>query len=69
MTMLKRASLPIQRNGNAINRAMKEVDCDELILGCTELSIVRKELKLEGCIDSLLVLAETAITTCGYQLK
>ena len=52
-----------------ISQAMSEVGCDVLILGCTELSIVRKELKLEGCIDSLLVLAETAITTCGYRLK
>ena len=54
---------------NAISHAMKEAGCDVLILGCTELSIVRKELKLEGCIDSLLVLAEAAITACGYRLK
>ena len=52
-----------------IHETMKEIGCDEIILGCTELSIVREELKLEGCIDSLLVLAETAIEQCGYKLK
>ena len=54
---------------NAISHAMKDRVAMLLILGCTELSIVRKELKLEGCIDSLLVLAEAAITACGYRLK
>ncbi len=52
-----------------IHEVMTEVGCDELILGCTELSIVRQELELEGCIDSLLVLAETAIERCGYRLN
>lgn len=52
-----------------IHEMMKEVGCDELILGCTELSIVRQDLALEGCIDSLLVLAETAIEQCGYRLN
>ena len=43
--------------------------CDRIILGCTELSIVNKELKLGTCyIDSLIVLAESAITACGYEL-
>lgn len=43
--------------------------CDRIILGCTELSIVNKELKLgTGYIDSLIVLAESAITACGYEL-
>lgn len=52
-----------------IRRAMDEDGCDEIILGCTELSIVRKELGLTDCLDSLLVLAETAIQKCGYQVK
>ena len=52
-----------------INRAMEEDGCDQVILGCTELSIVKKELKLEGYIDSLQVLAEVAIGQCGYRLK
>jgi|SRR5690625_1721881 len=52
-----------------IDQAMKESGCDKLILGCTELSIVREKLGLEGCIDSLLILAESAIEQCGYELK
>ena len=44
--------------------------CDRIILGCTELSIVNKELKLGTCyIDSLIVLAESAIIACGYELN
>lgn len=54
---------------SAIEKAMKQLNCDVLILGCTELSIVRNELQLTDCIDSLLVLAEVAITECGYELK
>lgn len=52
-----------------IQQAMDEASCDEIILGCTELSIVRSELQLTNCIDSLLVLAETAIERCGYIVK
>lgn len=52
-----------------IRQAMEEANCDEVILGCTELSIVRQELALTDCVDSLLVLAEVAIETCGYSVK
>ncbi len=49
---------------------MEELGCDYMILGCTELSIVKKELNLDHTfIDSLMVLAESAILSCGYQLK
>ena len=50
-----------------IEQAME--GCDFVVLGCTELSIVNKELKLgTRYIDSLIVLAETAITACGYEV-
>ncbi len=50
-----------------IEQAME--GCDFVVLGCTELSIVNKELKLgTQYIDSLTVLAETAITACGYEV-
>lgn len=52
-----------------IRRAMDDAECDEIILGCTELSIVRQELGLTDCLDSLLVLAEAAIEKCGYKVK
>jgi aspartate racemase len=49
---------------------MNELGCDYLILGCTELSIVKKELNLDDkYIDSLMVLAESAILSCGYELN
>lgn len=45
-------------------------DCDYVVLGCTELSIINKDLKLgELYIDSLVVLAEAAIVACGYELN
>lgn len=47
-----------------------ELGCDRIILGCTELSIVKKELNLDDMyIDSMMVLAESAILACGYELK
>lgn len=50
-----------------IERAMES--CDFVVLGCTELSIVNKELKLgKQYIDSLSVLAEAAIIACGYEV-
>jgi aspartate racemase len=53
-----------------IEQAMQEAGCDKVILGCTELSVVREELDLDDrWIDSLVVLAETAIERCGYTLK
>lgn len=64
-----KAGLPIDRHKWVlIEKGMRE-RCDSIILGCTELSIVKEELKLNDCIDSLSVLAERAIEKCGYQLK
>ncbi|TAA69654.1 cysteate racemase [Planococcus salinarum] len=52
-----------------IENYMQVQGCDRLVLGCTELSIVKKELELsEYHLDSLLVLAELAILSCGYEL-
>ncbi|WP_019413841.1 aspartate/glutamate racemase family protein [Paenisporosarcina sp. TG20] len=49
---------------------MNELGCDHIILGCTELSIVKRELNLDATyIDSLMVLAESSILACGYELN
>lgn len=66
-----KAGKPANREKWAIiQAAMDEAGCDKVILGCTELSVVRQELGLgEQCIDSLLVLAETAIERCGHTVK
>lgn len=59
-----------QQQWNDIEGAMLQLNCDKIILGCTELSIVNKELKLDNrYIDSLIVLAESAIIACGYELN
>lgn len=56
-------------NWRAIVNYMENQGCDRVILGCTELSIVKKEMELpEFYLDSLIVLAETAILSCGYEL-
>lgn len=48
---------------------MTDQGCDRIILGCTELSIVKRELHLdEFYIDSLMVLAESSIKACGYTI-
>ena len=52
-----------------IEDAMIALGCDRIILGCTELSIVNRDLKLSKIyIDSLIVLAECAVLACGYEL-
>ncbi|GEK33778.1 aspartate/glutamate racemase family protein [Kurthia sibirica] len=54
-----------------ITNSFKAAGCDHLVLGCTELSVVYKELGLErdACyIDALMTLADTAIEYCGYEV-
>lgn len=49
---------------------MENEGCDRVILGCTELSIVKRDMGLNGWyLDSLMVLAEQAIVACGYEVK
>ncbi|MFZ2538490.1 MAG: amino acid racemase [Oscillospiraceae bacterium] len=44
--------------------------CDKVILGCTELSVLRKEYSLgDFYVDSLEVLCERAIVACGRTVK
>ena len=53
-----------------ITQAMESKGCDRFILGCTELSIVKKELSLDNrFIDALRVLAETSVIRCGATLR
>ncbi|MEJ9281033.1 amino acid racemase [Ureibacillus thermosphaericus] len=55
---------------NEVEDAVVALNCDYIILGCTELSVVNKNLQLGSrYIDSLIVLAETAIRSCGYEVK
>ena len=50
---------------------MKNRGCDAVVLGCTELSVVHRDYKVNrnDVIDSLEVLAKTGILRCGKKLK
>lgn len=50
---------------------MKNDGCDAVALGCTELSVINKDYKLNrsDIIDSLEVLAKRSIQLCGKQLR
>lgn len=53
-----------------IDDAMRELGCDRVILGCTELSVYRGNHGLpERYIDAMEVLAEEAILRCGRPLR
>ena len=56
---------------NAIVDYLKENNCDGVILGCTELSILKNDNNLDGAfyIDSLEMLARETIIKSGRKLK
>ena len=56
---------------NAIVDYLKENNCDGVILGCTELSILKNDNNLDGdfYIDSLEMLARETIVKSGRKLK
>lgn len=50
----------------AVARSLRKKGCDMLILGCTELSLLKESAALDdGFVDSLEVLALSAIKLCG----
>ena len=54
----------------AIDRALRTLNCDAAILGCTELSVYRVYHGLpDFYIDALEVLVEQSILTCGKRLR
>ncbi len=51
-----------------VAEALRQRGCQRLILGCTELSVLKRELPIgSGFIDSLEVLAVSAIRMCGKE--
>lgn len=56
---------------NSVVNYLKENGCDGVILGCTELSILKNDNELDGnfYIDSLEVLARETIVRSGRKLK
>lgn len=50
---------------------LKKLGCDAVILGCTELSIIKKDFEInrEDIVDSMECLARSSILACGKKLK
>lgn len=54
----------------AVSDALRSEGCDAVILGCTELSIIKRDNAIgSGYLDALEVLARAAILACGKKLK
>lgn len=54
----------------AVSEALRAEGCDAVILGCTELSIIKRDNEIgPGYLDALEVLARAAILTCGKNVK
>ena len=53
-----------------IDRAVREAGCDCAVLACTELSVFSTWHPLPPFyVDAMMVLAERAVTACGYPLR
>lgn len=66
-----KAGVPSDREKwNAITLEMEESGCDHVILGCTELSLLRREFSLgRYFVDALEVLAARSIEACGKPVR
>ena len=54
----------------AVSDALRGAGCDAVILGCTELSIIKRDNDIGGgYLDALGLLAPTALTTRGKKRK
>ena len=53
-----------------VSSKLREAGAECLILGCTELSLIKRDYPVgPGCLDALEVLAQRSILTCGKPLK
>ena len=63
---IKQGKRPDMARFFAVADSLKRQGCTRVILGCTELSIIKKDEKLDAFyLDSMSVLAKNAITTFG----
>lgn len=63
---IKQGKRPDMARFFAVADSLKRQGCTRMILGCTELSIIKKDEQLDAFyIDSMSVLAKNAITTLG----
>ena len=55
---------------HAVAHAMRVQGAECIILGCTELSVIRQQQKIgTGFLDAMAVLAANTISACGYPVK
>ncbi len=67
---IKKGETGSREKFSAIDKVVRAAGCDCAILGCTELSVYRTCHALpDFYIDAMDVLAEQAITFCGYRLR
>ena len=65
---IKKNIIPDRDSFDKIAKALTDKGCEAIILGCTELSLLKKSFSLDGIfIDSLEVLATSAIRLCGKE--
>ncbi|MEG1698296.1 MAG: amino acid racemase [Oscillospiraceae bacterium] len=63
---IKKGERADMQSFNRVADALKKEGCDKIILGCTELSLIKKDEHLDSLyLDSLEVLAKTAILAFG----
>ncbi len=67
---IKRGLTPDARKVSALCQEMAAQGCDCVVLGCTELSLIPKEMLPEnGSVDAMDVLAKRCVTACGGRLR
>lgn len=66
-----KANLPPEMDRfHAVNRQLREKGAQAVILGCTELSLIKRSYDIgPGYIDAMEVLAQQAVIRCGGKLK
>ena len=66
---IKKNIIPSREDFDKAAASLIDKDCEAIILGCTELSLLKKEFGLgEPFVDSLEVLAASAIRLCGKEI-
>ena len=59
-----------QEKLRAVSKELFGRGCDSLVLGCTELSLIKRDLPLgHGYLDALEVLSKRCVEACGAPLK
>lgn len=66
---IKAGRAPDMARFHRAETALREAGCDACILGCTELSLIKREHPLPGCADVLEVLAAAAVRACGKTVR